>query len=374
MNEQNNRPLSQSERLDWLRLYRSENVGPVTFFRLLEQFGTAGAALDALPDLAKRGGGKKPITVCTKAAAERELGLLDKIGARLVAAVEPDFPPALRSLETAPILTVIGHPHLLTRPMVGMVGARNASAAGRKLAQTIAGDLGRSGYLVVSGLARGIDTAAHQGSLTSGTVAVLAGGVDVVYPPENQPLYEQICAQGCVVSEMPPGTQPQANHFPRRNRLISGMSLGLLVVEAAAKSGSLITARNALDQGREIFAIPGSPLDPRCQGPNGLIKQGATLVESADDILNVLNDMLRRPLAEPAGGGFAQAPRAQASEAELLLARKTVVQSLSPTPVTVDEILRQCQLSPAVVSVILLELELAGRLERHSGNQVSLLL
>jgi DNA processing protein len=368
-----NRNLTPAERLDWLRLYRSENVGPVTFYRLLERFGTAGRALEALPELAKRGGGRKPIAVTSKAAAERELAALDKLGGVMIASVEPQYPPAMRSLETAPLITVLGAPHILTRPAVALVGARNASAIGRKMANTLAAELGRAGFLVVSGMARGIDTAAHEGSLATGTAAVLAGGVDVIYPPENADLYERICAGGCAISEMPPGTQPQASHFPRRNRLISGMALGVVVVEASPKSGSLITARLALEQGREIFAVPGSPLDPRCQGPNGLIKQGATLIESADDVLQVLGDMLRRPLAEPKIGGFQGSSPSQPDETELAEARRTIIQSLAPAPVTVDEILRQCQLSPAVVSLVLLELELAGRLERHPGNQVSIL-
>ena len=368
-----NRALTESERLDWLRLYRSENVGPVTFFRLLEQFGSAGRALEALPDLAKRGGGRKPIGIPAKSAIEKELAALEKLGGRMIASVEPEFPPALRGLDTAPVLMARGNPHLLTHPAVAVVGARNASVLGRRLAQSIAADLGRAGLLVVSGMARGIDTAAHEGSLINGTVAVLAGGVDVIYPPENAGLYEKICAMGCVVSEMPPGTQPQATHFPRRNRLISGIAIGVLVVEASAKSGSLITARLALDQGREIFAVPGSPLDPRCQGPNALIKQGATLTESAADILEGLSDMLRRPLAEPNNPDFAGGKRQDHSEPELSEARDIIMQSLCAAPVSVDEIIRQCQLSAAVTSLVLLELELAGRLERHAGNQVSIL-
>jgi len=371
---QNNNPhLTDSQRLDWLRLYRSENVGPVTFFRLLERFGSAGRALEALPELAKRGGGKKPISLYSKAAAEREMAGLDKIGAKLLCACEPGFPKALASLETAPLITYRGNGHLLPRSAIALVGARNASVAGKRMAHSLAADLGKAGLLVVSGMARGIDTAAHAGALPFGTAAVLAGGVDVIYPPENGDLYARIIAEGVAISEMPPASQPQAMHFPRRNRLISGMSLGVLVVEAASKSGSLITARMALEQGREIFAVPGSPMDPRCQGPNSLIKQGAVLTETADDVLAVLNDMLRRPLSEPKGGSFNGPVPVLPDESELAAARRNIAESLSPVPVTVDEIIRQCQLSPAVVSMALLELELAGRLERHSGNKVSLL-
>jgi len=364
---------SEAERLDWLRLYRSENVGPATFFRLLDYFGTAARALDALPDLARRGGGKRPVKVAAASIAEREFEALAKLGASLLLASDPDFPAPLRAVETVPFLTVRGHASLLTRDAIAVVGARNASAAGRRFAQTIAADLGKADLVVVSGMARGIDSSAHEGSLETGTVAVLAGGVDVIYPPENAKLYERIVETGCVVSEMPPGTQPQASHFPRRNRLISGLALGVVVVEAASRSGSLITARIALEQGREVFAVPGSPLDPRSEGPNGLIKQGATLTESAADVLQGLADILRRPLAEP-GAGPADGPASPPAlppENDLAEAREKVTEALGSTPVPVDEIIRQCHLSPAIVSMVLLEMELAGRLERHPGGQVA---
>ena len=360
---------AEAERLDWLRLYRSENVGPATFFRLLEHFGTAARALDALPELARRGGGR-PVKVAPQAAAERELDALGKLGATLLLANEPGFPVPLRAVEAVPLLTVKGHVRLLSKHAVAVVGARNASAAGRRFAQTIAADLGKADLSVVSGMARGIDSAAHEGALETGTVAVLAGGVDFIYPPENATLYQRIVEAGCAVSEMPPGTQPQASHFPRRNRLISGMALGVVVVEASARSGSLITARIALEQGREIFAVPGSPLDPRSEGPNGLIKQGATLTESAADVLHGLADVLRRPLAEPRRDSYGSPPSLPA-ESDLAASRAKVVEALGPTAVPVDEIIRQCQLSPAIVSMVLLELELAGRLERHPGGLVA---
>ncbi len=369
------RTLSAAERLDWLRLIRSENVGPRTFNRLLEQFGSATAALAALPDLARRGGLKRSIRICAKADAERELAAVERLGARLLATIEPTYPRWLAAAEDAPpLLVVMGSPAVLARPMVAMVGARNASLNGRNLARRMAADLGRAGLVVASGLARGIDTAAHQGALATGTVAVLAGGVDVVYPPENEPLWRDITGAGAVVSEMPPGTQPQASYFPRRNRIISGLSLGVVVIEANARSGSLITARFAADQGREVFAVPGSPLDPRAAGPNDLIRHGATLTESVDDVMAVLGDMLRRPLAEPAGGGFRASAPPLPAEDEGREAHAEIVESLGPSPVTVDEIIRQCQLSPSLVSLVLLELELAGRLERHPGNRVSLLI
>ncbi len=371
------RALSRTERVDWLRLIRSENVGPVTFRRLIERFGSAGAALAALPDLARRGGRARPIVIHSRAAAERELDAVERLGAVLLASVEPGYPAPMRLLdESPPLLCARGNLHLLTRPAVAVVGARNASAAGCKIARQLALDLARAGHLVASGMARGVDSAAHQGALEAdgATAAVLAGGVDVVYPPENAKLYQAIVAQGVAVSEMPPGTTPQASHFPRRNRIISGMSLGVVVVEATPRSGSLITARLALEQGREVFAVPGSPLDPRAQGPNRLIRQGATLTETADDVLQVLADMLRRPMSESRDGdGFSAAPPRIPDPTELEEARAAIVQALGPTPVLVDEILRQCQLSPSVVSMILLELDLAGRLARHPGNKVALL-
>ncbi|HYD98193.1 MAG TPA: DNA-processing protein DprA, partial [Alphaproteobacteria bacterium] len=238
------RTLTESERLDWLRLIRSENVGPITFHRLLERYGTAGRALEALPELARRGGRAKPLTLCPKGEAEREMAGAARLGARLLASCEPDYPALLAAVDDAPpIVTLRGHAVLLSRRCVAIVGARNASLNGRKLAEAFARDLGAAGFTVVSGLARGIDTAAHAGSLQSGTVAVLAGGVDIVYPPENRRLYDDLCAQGAVVAESPLGAEPTARHFPRRNRLISGLSLGVVVVEAARQSGSLITAR-----------------------------------------------------------------------------------------------------------------------------------
>ena len=368
--ETSNRHLSPAEQVNWLRLYRSQNVGPSTFFRLLQRFGTAGNAVQALPELARRGGTRN-FRAHPKAAAEAELAALERLGGRLIASVDASFPAALKVVETAPLLSVLGNAALLKADGIAIVGAREASAAGRRLAHALAADLGQAGVTVVSGLARGIDTAAHRGALASGTVAVLAGGVDVVYPPENRDLYERICAEGCVVSEMPPGTQPQAAHFPRRNRLISGLSLGVVVVEAAARSGSLITARLALEQGRELFAVPGSPLDARAQGPNGLIKQGAVLTESAADVLAVLGPMRRPAALAPPPQALPTA--AEPSDSEVGAAHRAITRALAAAPVTVDEILRQCQLSPAVLSMVLLDLELAGRLERHPGNRVALL-
>ncbi len=349
--------------------------GPITFYQLLQHFGSAAAALEALPEAARRGGRGRALKICPRAEAERELVALDKAGARLIAWGEPDYPPALAAVEDAPpLISAKGKSELLRKRAIAVVGARNASTNGRRFAREVAADLGRRGLVVVSGLARGIDAAAHQGALETGTVAVIAGGIDVVYPEENRELHEAIAEQGVLVAELPVGTVPQARHFPRRNRIISGISLGVLVVEAALKSGSLITARFALEQGRDVFAVPGSPLDPRCRGTNDLIRRGATLVEGAEDVLAALEGPLSTPLRE------IRTPAAHPSlingnitEKELDKATIRVLEALGPSPVPVDELVRQCQLSPAIVVTILLELELAGRLERHAGNQVTLL-
>lgn len=370
---------SPAERIDRVRLIRAENVGPVTFMRLMERFGTATAALAALPDLARRGGRTTPLRVPGKAEVEREAAALERMGGRWLFRGEAAYPEPLAAVDDAPpVLTLLGFPALLSRPCIGIVGARNASIVGRKMAEKLGRDLAEAGFTVVSGLARGIDTAAHQGALAGGamgggTVAVVAGGVDIVYPPENEGLYRDIAQRGAVLAESPLGTEPQARHFPRRNRLISGLSLGVVVVEAAVKSGSLITARFAGEQGRDVFAVPGSPLDPRAQGCNRLIKEGAGLVETADDIISHLQGALRRPLSEPSGSLFRPTTPAQEDEAELEKARRQVAESLSPSPVLIDEVVRGCQLSAGVVMTVLLELELAGRLQRHPGGQVSLI-
>ena len=369
------RELTDVERLDWLRLIRSENVGPVTFFELMRHFGSAGDALQALPDLARRGGRRGSLRIGSRAAAEREVDALRAVGARFVALGEPGYPPPLAAIaDPPPLLSTIGHDHLLNKRIVAIVGARNASASGNRFARRIAGDLGAADYVVASGLARGIDTNAHEGALATGTVAVVAGGVDVVYPPENEDLQARIAEGGVIIAEMPPGTVPQGRHFPRRNRIIAGVSLGTVVIEAAQRSGSLITARLAGEQGRDVFAVPGSPLDPRCRGSNNLIRQGAVLTESAADVVEVLESGFGRPAADPAGPLFGAPPQAPIDEATLDAARRDVLEKLGPTPVTVDEIIRQCQVTPSVVLTVLLELELAGRLDRHSGGQVSLII
>ena len=320
---------------------------------MLRRFGSARAALEVLPRLARRGERSKTVTAPTRAEAEAELAALGRAGAWLVCWGEPGYPSALSAIEDAPpILTVLGRAETLQWPMIAMVGARNASANGRRLARDLAAELGQGGVVVVSGLARGIDAAAHLGALATGSIAVVA--------------------------ELPLGTEPQARHFPRRNRIISGMALGVVVVEAAARSGSLITARFALEQGREVFAVPGSPLDPRSRGCNDLLRQGATLTESAADVLSQLRAQLHgaEPLHPVPAVALAAAPPSPAPAAAIPLGDdaglELVLERLGPTPVAVDELVRQCQMSAAAVATLLLELELAGQVERHPGNLVSL--
>ncbi|MGH7090654.1 MAG: DNA-processing protein DprA, partial [Stellaceae bacterium] len=293
---------------------------------------------------------------------------------QLVAWGEPLYPAALAAVEDAPpLLSVLGRADLLSRHAIAVVGARNASANGRRFARDIASQLGAERLVVVSGLARGIDAAAHQGALATGTAAVIAGGLDIVYPEENRELQQAIATEGVLVAEMPIGMVPQARHFPRRNRIISGLSLGVLVVEAAVRSGALITSRYALEQGREVFAVPGSPLDPRSRGTNDLIRNGARLVETAADILDELAPILTEPPGERRRAAFAAAAASAPGEHEIEGAQAQLLPLLSPTPLPVDELVRQCQLPPALVVTALLELELAGRVERQPGNQVALL-
>jgi DNA processing protein len=368
------RDLDEDERADWLRLIRSENVGPITFYRLLDHFGSAAAALEALPALAHRGGRGRTIKICSEAAARREVEATRAAGANLLARCELAYPKALAALEDAPpVIAIKGRADLLERPALGVVGTRNASAAGSRFARDIAGKLGARGLVVVSGLARGIDTAAHSGALESGTVAAFAGGIDVVYPSENEEIANRIAESGLIIAESAAGVRPQASHFPRRNRLISGLSLGVLVIEAALKSGSLITARMALEQGREVFAVPGSPLDPRCRGANDLIRQGAILTEGVDDVMRGLEGVLSRPIEVRDEPAELAPPIQPPSDDEVASARQAVLEKLGPTPVEVDEIVRQCQVTAPVVLTVVLELELAGRLERHPGSRVSLL-
>jgi len=364
-------PLSDRERRDWLRLARTQNVGPVTFAALIARFGTAARALEAIPKLAHRGGATK-FEIASVQEAEDELDALVNLGGRTIASCEQEFPRGLAALDPPPpLISVLGNPGLFAREMIAIVGARNASALGRKFAATLAIDLGKSDLVIVSGMARGIDSAAHDAALPTGTVAVLAGGVDNIYPPENAQLYERLRNEGAIVSEMPLGTTPQARHFPRRNRIISGLSRGVIVVEAAEGSGSLITANYALEQGREVFAVPGSPLDPRAHGTNRLIREGATLIQSAEDVLSALGPMLGRNFSEP-GSDTKPTPPDDCAEVEYTRLRAQLLELLAYSPVEIDELVRQCRVPAAMVLTAILELELAGKVIRHSGNRVSL--
>ncbi|MDZ4761164.1 MAG: DNA-processing protein DprA [Alphaproteobacteria bacterium] len=363
------RTLTGGERADWLRLSRTPNVGPVTFFQLLERFGwNAQAALDALPDLVRKAGGSRAFAAPPRGAIEREIDLAAKAGARFIAACEPDFPPALAAVDPPPpLIAVKGDVRLLSRPAIAIVGARNASAVGRRMARDLARDLGTAGYTIVSGLARGIDGEAHAVSLKTGTVAVLAGGVDQIYPPEHDRLYAEIAAQGAVVSECPMGYIATARDFPKRNRIISGLSIATLIVEAAERSGSLITARSALEQGREVMAVPGSPLDPRAKGSNRLIKQGAALIETADDVLQALEGLSPPAFDEP--GPDRYDARSDIDIPHALL--RAVREALSPTPVSISEIVRAVDAPHRLVLACLAELELAGEAVTHVGGLAS---
>ena len=350
-----------------LRLIRTAQIGPVTYRQLVRRFGDAAAAIEALPGLAQRGGGRAPM-VSDAASAERELAQVARLGGRHLFIDDGDYPALLAGLDDAPpVLTVRGDTALLQRTAVAMVGARNASAAACRFARALAYDLASDGVPVVSGLTRGVDTAAHVGALEGGTIGVIAGGIDVVYPPENAELQERIAVEGLLIAEQPPGTEPRARHFPYRNRIIAGLAVGTLVVEAAPKSGSLITARLAGEAGREVMAVPGSPLDPRAQGCNALIRDGAILIQSAADVLETIRPIDAR-MVRSGGSAFTGPPPEDANDGE----RRDVASLLGPVPVAVDELIRQSGLTPAVVQTVLLELELAGRLERHAGGRVSL--
>ncbi|MGZ2411584.1 DNA processing protein [Sphingomonas sp. F9_3S_D5_B_2] len=353
--------------VDRLRLRRTAGIGPVTFRQLIARFGTAAEALAAVPDLARRGGGKAPL-LRTRDDAEREIARVEKLGARFLVLGQGLYPRLLAQMEDAPPLLIAkGNPNLLDKPAVAMVGARNASAAACRFARGLAHDLGRQGMVVVSGLARGIDTAAHDGALETGTVGVIAGGIDVFYPPQNEERQRALFERGLVLAEMPPGTEPRARHFPYRNRIIAGLAAGTIVVEAAPRSGSLITARLAAEAGREVMAVPGSPLDPRAQGCNQLIRDGATLIQTAHDVLESVAPAQPR-LASGAESYVAAPPPSKCSEDAVGI----VEQLLGPSPAPVDEIIRLSGASPGAVQMALLELDLARRLDRHAGGKVSL--
>jgi len=380
-------PALEGERLARARLARTPRVGPVTFHEMLGHYGSAVAALEALPSLVRRAGFAQPPAPPAPATLQREAAELAKRGGRFIIHGDPDYPTALAQIPDAPpLLSAIGDSGLLARPMLAVVGARNGSTNGRRVATTLASDLGAAGLVIVSGLARGIDTAAHRAALEGGTIAVLAGGIDMIYPPENDDLYHAMAVQGLILSEAPLGAVPQARHFPRRNRIVSGLSLGVLVVEAALQSGSLITARQAADQGREVFAVPGSPLDPRCRGSNQLIRDGAHLVEGAADVLTHLGPVAPHPPAVTKSNPTKPtakvkgAPLARTFDAAPQVIEKTpdslpnrVLACLGPSPTPVDELIRECHVSPALVTAALLDLELSGRVERLQGNMVALI-
>jgi len=346
-------------------LVRTPGIGPVTYRQLISRFGTPSAALAAVPDLARRGGGKVP-ALCSEADAEREIARVEKAGAQYLALGQGLYPRLLAELEDAPPLIVAkGNLNLLDRTAVAIVGARNASAAACRFARGLAHDLGQNDLVVVSGLARGIDTAAHDGALETGTIGVVAGGIDIFYPPENEARQRAMYERGLVLAEMPPGTEPRARHFPYRNRVIAGISAGTVVVEAAPKSGSLITARLAAEAGRDVMAVPGSPLDPRAQGCNQLIRDGATLIQNAADVV----EAIRLPTSHVRSAPTPYEPAEQLNGHDAL---QTVEELLGPSPVPVDEIMRLSGAPSGAVQMALLELDLAGRLDRHAGNKVSL--
>jgi DNA processing protein len=364
--------LSEDERLDWLRLIRSNNVGPRTFRDLVNYCGDVRAALAALPGLGRRGGAGYSPRICSTEKAAAELKSARALGIEFVALGEPDYPMRLQMIDDPPpLIAVRGKLDALARPLVAIVGSRNASGAGVKFAERMARDLGDAGFVVVSGLARGIDAAAHRGSLASGTIAVLAGGHECIYPPQHAGLLESLLTAGAAVSEMPLAWEPRTHDFPRRNRLVSGLSLGVVIVEAARRSGSLITARLAGEQGREVFAVPGSPLDPRSEGTNGLLKQGAIPATEAADVISVLEPILDRGIT-PASAQEPSQEQLDLSDAEPHTDERTrIVDLLGPTPVSVDDLVRLSRTSPTVVRGVLLELEIAGRLERHGAGLVS---
>ena len=354
--------------VDRLRLVRSSGIGPITFRQLLARFGDAAAALAAVPDLARRGGGRAP-SLFSRSDAEREMEQMDKLGARYLTLGQGLYPRLLAEMDDAPpLLMAKGQLGLLERVAVAIVGARNASAAACRFARGLAHGLGQQGTVVVSGLARGIDSAAHDGALDSGTIGIVAGGIDIIYPPENEERQKAIAERGLVLAEMPPGTEPRARHFPYRNRIIAGIGLGTVVVEAAPRSGSLITARLAAEVGREVMAVPGSPLDPRAQGCNQLIRDGATLVQSAADVMEAIRPFEGRVQADPVPYDSQEPALSETDDS----VSKTVEELLGPSPVPVDEIIRLSGVSSGAVQMALLELDLAGRLDRHAGGKVSL--
>ena len=363
--------MDREERLAHLRLIRTPNIGPMTFSLLLQRYGSATAALRAVPELAKRGG--RRLKPAGRAAAEAELQANEEAGATLMFKGGEDYPDRLAQFDDAPpVMSYRGAAHLLRQPAIAIVGARNASINAQRFAQSLAEELSGEGYVIISGLARGIDAAAHNGALASGTVAVIAGGIDVTYPPENAELQESIAETGLVLAEMPPGTQPTPRHFPIRNRIISGLALGVVVVEAAERSGSLITAREAGERGGEVMAVPGSPLDPRSAGCNHLIREGATLVRGTADILECLARPRMATLPDPAD--WREARLSPGTPEAVDRCRDAILGALGPESTDIDEVIRWCGAPAATVLAAILELEIAGRVTRHHGNRVCLVI
>ena len=360
--------LSFSERRDWIRLIRTQTIGPVAFRDLIVRYGNAAAALDALPSLIR----KKSVSIPTLDQVEREMEYAEQMGVRLICAVEPDYPKYLKALDPPPpIISVLGDISHLHRPCIAIVGSRNASALGQKFAGQIAGELSEAGHVIVSGLARGIDRAAHYGALERGTAAVLGGGIDHIYPRENTELYEEIRAKGVIVSESPLGYRASAKDFPRRNRIISGLSRSVAVIEAAERSGTLITARYALEQNREVMAAPGSPLDPRTKGCNRLIRQGAHLIENSDDILDILNGLSTLDVFEPENPFIHGEFDTALDEKNIKEAEAIILSLLSPTPTHRDDIIRASNLPTALVHAVLTLLEINGEIEVEVDGRVS---
>lgn len=353
--------------LSTLRLIRSENVGPRTFFSLVKKFGSPAEALRNIPQIASKNGRK--ITICSESEAEKELKNAEKLGINILSFEDEAYPEILKqTYDPAPILYYKGNLELLQKPSIGVVGTRNASANACSFTRKICAELARDEFIITSGLARGIDAEAHKATLETGTIAVVAGGLDKIYPPENEKLFHQIAEQGLILGENPPGTEPIARHFPQRNRIIAGLSSGVLVVEAAKKSGSLITADFAAREGREVFAVPGSPLDPRNSGTNYLLKNGAVLVESAQDIIENIGKTIEPKLFEIS--------TEYEFEEEILVnveeAKDEILAKLSSAPVDVDELARLSNFPISTVNEVLLELEITGQLSRTFGNKVSL--
>jgi len=371
--QKNGTELSFAERRDWLRLIRTTTIGPVAFSGLLKRYGNAGDALAALPRLTARASRKTKMVIPPLEDIEREMCANDELGARLLCSCEPDYPKYLKAVSpTPPVITVLGNVDLLHKPCVAIVGSRNASAIGLRFARQIAHELGEEGFTIVSGLARGIDAQAHFGALDTGTVGVLGGGVDNVYPRQNAELFAKMCERGALVSESPLGHRATARDFPRRNRIISGLCQGVVVIEAAERSGTLITARFALEQNREVMAAPGSPLDPRTKGCNRLIQQGAALIENTEDILHVLASTGLLDFQEPQDGYDHADINWEDVETDIDNARGALLSLCSPTPTIRDEIIRQSGIAFPIASAALLELELAGEILVEADGRISL--